>query len=30
MSPSFSIEDQVTWGVVTNFQKVKTASEGMN
>lgn len=28
ISPSFSIEDQVTWGVVTNFQMVKTASEG--
>ncbi|KAL5539944.1 hypothetical protein UlMin_037217 [Ulmus minor] len=25
--PSFSIKDQVTWGVVVNFQKVKTASE---
>ncbi|XP_015890853.3 DExH-box ATP-dependent RNA helicase DExH9 isoform X1 [Ziziphus jujuba] len=27
ISPSFSIEDQVTWGVVINFQRIKTASE---
>ncbi|PON66615.1 ATP-dependent RNA helicase Ski [Parasponia andersonii] len=27
ISPSFSIKDQVTWGVIINFQKVKTASE---
>ncbi|KAM1225981.1 hypothetical protein PS2_044169 [Malus domestica] len=26
-SPSFSIEDPVTWGVILNFQRVKTASE---
>lgn len=29
-SSSFSIKDQVTWGVIINFQKVKTASEGEN
>ncbi|EXB80399.1 Superkiller viralicidic activity 2-like 2 [Morus notabilis] len=27
ISQSFSIKDQVTWGVIINFQKVKTASE---
>ncbi|KAF3439318.1 hypothetical protein FNV43_RR17595 [Rhamnella rubrinervis] len=27
ITPSFSIEDQVTWGVVTNFQMVKTSSQ---
>ncbi|PQP94000.1 hypothetical protein Pyn_34789 [Prunus yedoensis var. nudiflora] len=26
-SPSFSVEDPVTWGVVLNFQRVKNASE---
>lgn len=30
ISPSFSLKDQVTWGVIINFQKVKTASEGEN
>lgn len=30
ISQSFSIKDQVTWGVIINFQKVKTASEGEN
>lgn len=27
-SPSFSIEDQVTWGVIINFERVKYFSEG--
>lgn len=27
-SPSFSIEDQVTWGVIINFERVKGLSEG--
>ncbi|XP_059449280.1 DExH-box ATP-dependent RNA helicase DExH9 [Corylus avellana] len=27
VSPSFSIEDQVTWGVIVNFQRVKSVSE---
>lgn len=27
-SPSFSIEDPVTWGVIINFEKQKSASEG--
>lgn len=26
-SPSFSIEDQVTWGVIINFERVKSISE---
>ncbi|KAL4652898.1 hypothetical protein ACB092_01G264600 [Castanea dentata] len=26
-SPSFSIKDEVTWGVILNFERVKTASE---
>lgn len=30
VSPSFSIEDQVTWGVILNFQRVKSVSEGEN
>lgn len=27
-SPSFSIEGSVTWGVIINFERVKTFSEG--
>lgn len=27
-STSFSTEDHVTWGVILNFQRVKTVSEG--
>lgn len=27
-SPSFSIEEQVTWGVIINFEKVKSVSAG--
>lgn len=27
-SPSFSIEDQTTWGVIINFERVKGLSEG--
>ena len=29
-SPSFSIKDEVTWGVILNFERVKTVSEGEN
>lgn len=29
-SPSFSMEDQVTWGVVIEFEKVKGVYEGEN
>lgn len=27
-SPSFSMQDEVTWGVIINFERVKVASEG--
>lgn len=27
-SPSFSIQDEVTWGVIINFERVKGVSEG--
>lgn len=30
VSPSISIKDQVTWGVIINFERVKSASEGEN
>lgn len=30
VSPSFSIKDQVTWGVIINFERVKSVSEGEN
>lgn len=28
ISSTFSIKDQVTWGLIINFQRVKGASEG--
>lgn len=27
-TPTFTIEDHVTWGVIVNFQRVKSLSEG--
>lgn len=30
ISPTFSLKNQVTWGVIINFQRVRTASEGEN
>ena len=29
-SPSFSMKDEVTWGVILNFERVKSVSEGEN